>query len=101
MNLGADFMIVVIRLRTLMGKLALILITGYQSFLSPLLGKNCRFEPTCSCYAHDAIGRFGFLKGSYLSIKRIVKCHPFHPGGYDPLVVEDDIAKTKHQKLTE
>ena len=84
-----------------MHKLALLLIKGYQSFLSPLLGKNCRFEPTCSCYAHEAIEKYGFFKGAFLSIIRILKCHPFHPGGYDPVIAPVDSTQTKHQKLTE
>jgi len=69
-----------------MRKVATLLIRGYQLAISPMLGKNCRFEPTCSCYAHEAIERFGVLKGGYLSAIRIAKCNPFHPGGYDPLV---------------
>jgi putative membrane protein insertion efficiency factor len=69
-----------------MRKVATLLIRGYQLAISPMLGKNCRFEPTCSCYAHEAIDRFGVLKGGYLSAKRIAKCNPLHPGGYDPLV---------------
>jgi putative membrane protein insertion efficiency factor len=69
-----------------MRKVATLVIRGYQLAISPMLGKNCRFEPTCSCYAHEAIERFGVLKGGYLSAKRIAKCNPLHPGGYDPLV---------------
>ena len=56
----------------------------YQKILSPYLGKNCRFYPTCSQYAVDAIEKYGIIKGSIKSIIRILKCHPFHPGGYDP-----------------
>ena len=61
------------------------LIKGYRKYISPLLGPNCRFQPTCSHYALEAVEKYGFFKGGYLSIKRILKCHPFHPGGYDPL----------------
>ncbi|MCD4714550.1 MAG: membrane protein insertion efficiency factor YidD [Clostridiales bacterium] len=57
----------------------------YRRFLSPLLGSNCRFHPTCSMYSMLAIEKYGALKGGWMSIKRIFKCHPFHPGGYDPL----------------
>lgn len=58
----------------------------YQKFLSPLKMKpSCRFYPTCSQYALDAVKKYGCLKGGYLAIKRILKCHPFHPGGYDPV----------------
>ena len=63
----------------------IILIRGYQKFLSPLLGKNCRFYPTCSQYAITALQKYGLLKGSFLAVKRILKCNPFHPGGYDPV----------------
>jgi putative membrane protein insertion efficiency factor len=61
------------------------LIKFYRKYISPLLGPNCRFVPTCSQYALEAVEKYGFFKGGYLSIKRILKCHPFHPGGYDPL----------------
>lgn len=58
----------------------------YQKYISPLKGKgSCRFYPVCSEYAIQAIFKYGIFKGSFLSIKRILKCHPFHPGGYDPL----------------
>jgi hypothetical protein len=61
------------------------LIKLYRKFISPLLGSNCRFYPTCSAYSMMAIEKYGAIKGGYLSAKRILKCHPFHPGGYDPL----------------
>jgi putative membrane protein insertion efficiency factor len=57
----------------------------YQWFISPLLGKNCRFDPTCSHYMIQAIEEWGILKGIYLGIKRIGKCHPWGPHGYDPV----------------
>ena len=58
----------------------------YQFSLSPFLGKNCRFDPTCSVYASQAIVKYGALKGSYLSIKRLIKCHPFSKSDYyDPI----------------
>lgn len=66
-------------------KIALFLIKFYQRYISIFLGKNCRFEPTCSAYTYEAIETYGILKGVYLGIKRILKCHPFHPGGYDPV----------------
>ena len=61
------------------------LIKVYRLFISPLFPPCCRFRPTCSKYALEAINRFGVLKGSWLSVKRISRCHPFHPGGYDPV----------------
>ena len=61
------------------------LIKLYQKFISPLLGSNCRFYPTCSQYALDAINKYGVLKGLWLGIKRICKCHPLNDGGYDPV----------------
>lgn len=57
----------------------------YRKFISPLTGPNCRFHPTCSAYSLEAFQRFGFLKGFYLTLKRILKCHPFHKGGFDPV----------------
>ncbi|MBR0383846.1 MAG: membrane protein insertion efficiency factor YidD [Eubacteriaceae bacterium] len=63
----------------------LLLIRFYQVWISPMLPKTCRFMPTCSAYAYEAITKYGILKGGFLSIKRIAKCHPFHPGGYDPV----------------
>lgn len=59
------------------------LIKGYKRWISPLKGKTCRFYPTCSSYSLTAYERFGFFKGSWLTLKRIVKCQPFHPGGVD------------------
>jgi putative membrane protein insertion efficiency factor len=62
----------------------LLLIRVYQLTLSRLLGPSCRFEPSCSHYTATCIERFGALRGSWLGIKRIGRCHPFHPGGFDP-----------------
>ena len=61
------------------------LIAGYRLLLSPLLGPSCRFYPTCSAYAMEAIDKHGALRGSWLAVKRISKCHPWHPGGVDPV----------------
>jgi len=57
----------------------------YRYLISPLIGSNCRFYPTCSHYAEDAYKRYGFFKGSYLTIRRLLKCHPWHSGGIDPV----------------
>ena len=68
-----------------MKKILLFLIKCYQKCISPYLGKRCRFYPTCSEYSQQAITKYGAIKGSYLTIIRLLKCHPFHKGGYDPL----------------
>ena len=60
-------------------------IRGYQFFLSPWIGNQCRFAPTCSHYAAEAIGRFGALRGGALAVRRILRCHPWNPGGIDPV----------------
>lgn len=73
-----------------MKKIILLLIKFYQKYISIFLGKNCRFYPTCSAYTYEAIERFGVIKGIFLGIKRIIKCHPFHPGGYDPVPEKKD-----------
>ncbi len=57
----------------------------YQLFISPILGSNCRFMPTCSAYAAQSLKTYGFLKGSYLSFKRVIRCHPWGGSGYDPV----------------
>jgi putative membrane protein insertion efficiency factor len=61
------------------------LIRGYQLAISPLLGPRCRFYPSCSQYAMEAIETHGALRGTWLTIKRISRCHPFHEGGFDPV----------------
>jgi putative membrane protein insertion efficiency factor len=61
------------------------LIRVYRLLISPLFPPSCRFQPTCSQYALDAVERFGSIRGSWMAIKRILRCHPFHPGGYDPV----------------
>lgn len=61
----------------------------YQRFVSPMLGSNCRYHPTCSRYAFEAIEIHGPLKGSWLGIRRIGRCHPFHEGGFDPVPDSD------------
>jgi uncharacterized protein len=60
-----------------------VLIRGYQLGLSPFVGNQCRFTPTCSHYAMEAIERHGAIKGTWLAIRRVGRCHPWHPGGYD------------------
>lgn len=62
------------------------LIRFYQRYLSPLLPPSCRYEPTCSEYARQAIERHGLLRGGWMGLKRIMRCNPWHPGGYDPVL---------------
>lgn len=69
-----------------MKKCCLILIKIYQNYISAIFGKKCRFNPSCSQYTYEAIEKYGVLKGILIGIKRILKCHPFHPGGNDPLI---------------
>ncbi|VXD22163.1 hypothetical protein PL8927_730036 [Planktothrix serta PCC 8927] len=65
--------------------LLIALIRGYRFLISPLFPPVCRFHPTCSQYAIEAIERFGIIQGSWLAVRRILRCHPYHPGGYDPV----------------
>jgi putative membrane protein insertion efficiency factor len=60
------------------------LVRVYQWTLSPLVGRHCRFEPTCSAYFIEAVRKYGAIKGAWRGVLRICRCHPFHPGGYDP-----------------
>ncbi|MCG8540983.1 MAG: membrane protein insertion efficiency factor YidD [Clostridia bacterium] len=68
-----------------MKRVLMALIKGYRRYISPLKKPSCRFYPTCSQYALEAINKYGAFKGVKLSLIRVLKCHPFHPGGYDPL----------------
>jgi len=61
------------------------LVKAYRYALSPMLGPSCRFEPSCSCYAVEALERHGAAHGTWLAVKRVSRCHPWHPGGYDPV----------------
>jgi hypothetical protein len=61
------------------------LIAAYRYLLSPMLGRSCRFFPSCSEYAMEALERYGTLRGSWLALRRIARCHPWHPGGFDPV----------------
>ena len=76
-----------------MKRLLLFLLRCYRKFLSPLKKPRCRFTPTCSQYAMEAIEQYGAAKGVWLTLKRLSRCHPFHPGGYDPVDEHEKEAK--------
>lgn len=80
-----------------MKSVLLLLIQGYRRSISPLFFPSCRFQPTCSQYGLEAIDKFGAIKGTWLTIKRILRCHPLHPGGYDPVPpLEKDLDRKRH-----
>lgn len=82
-----------------MKQIALLLIRFYQKFISPCFPPQCRFKPTCSSYAFTAIDRFGFFKGGWLALRRILKCHPFYEGSYyDPVPDKFAIRSQKNKK---
>ena len=68
-----------------MKRLIIVILQGYRLAISPFLGKNCRFHPSCSVYAIEAVERYGALKGGWLALRRVLRCHPWNPGGYDPV----------------
>ena len=73
------------RLREIPRRIVLLPIRGYQKFISPGLPPSCRFSPSCSQYALEAVSKYGALKRMWLGARRLVRCHPFNPGGYDPV----------------
>lgn len=85
-----------------MVKIALGLIKLYRYAISPWFGNNCRFHPSCSAYAEEALNTHGFIKGGYMTARRLIKCHPFHPGGYDPVVKNSnnkhEVSNTNHSE---
>ncbi len=68
-----------------MQKILIWIVKGYRYVLSPYLGSHCRYHPSCSSYAITALERHGFVKGVSLSVKRVLRCHPWHEGGFDPV----------------
>ncbi len=66
-------------------KISVMLLLGYQKFISPMIGPCCRFYPTCSSYSIGVLKKYGFIKGALLATKRVVRCNPFNSGGYDPV----------------
>jgi len=73
------------RLREVPRRIVMLPIRGYQKFISPALPPSCRFTPSCSQYTLEAVSKYGALKGIWLGLRRLIRCHPFNPGGYDPV----------------
>jgi uncharacterized protein len=71
--------------RGIVGRALLFFLRSYQAFISPLMPSACKFHPTCSQYAHEAVARFGARRGTWLATKRLLRCRPFHAGGFDPV----------------
>jgi uncharacterized protein len=71
----------------------ILLLKGYRFFVSPFLGMNCRFYPTCSSYAEEALRERGLIMGMYLSLRRLLRCHPWHQGGLDPVPKKENRKK--------
>lgn len=82
MSHGITFLVLLPR------RAAMLLIRAYQVFLSPLLGQQCRFTPTCSAYALTSVERFGLMRGGWLAVRRVARCHPWSPGGHDPVPLD-------------
>lgn len=74
-----------LKIKLILKRIVLLLIRGYQKLISPFLGKNCIFIPSCSAYTYEAIEKYGIIRGGFLGVKRILRCHPFNQGGYDPV----------------
>lgn len=68
-----------------MKRVLIAIVRGYARYISPFMAPHCRFHPTCSAYAEGALREHGVARGGWLALRRIVRCHPFHPGGYDPV----------------
>lgn len=83
--MSKDEQVIEARVRSPLAVVARALISVYQRTLGPLLPSSCRFAPSCSRYTHEAIGSHGFVRGSWLGVKRIGRCHPLSEGGYDPV----------------
>lgn len=83
-------------MRKVIVKSLLGLIRFYQLAISPYLGRNCRFYPSCSSYAHEAIQTHGALRGGWFAIRRVGRCHPWHPGGFDPVPESNHCCKEPH-----
>ena len=71
--------------KNIIQRILILMVRAYQVAISPFLGAHCRYTPTCSAYFIEAVGKYGALKGGWLGIRRILRCHPGRPGGYDPV----------------
>jgi len=78
-----------------MRNILILLIRAYRYLISPLLGPHCRFYPTCSCYAQTALEQHGLIRGGWLGLRRLSRCHPWHPGGVDPVPEKNEIKPQK------
>lgn len=78
---------------SIMKKMLIGLVRGYQMIISPFLGNNCRYSPTCSAYTIEAMEKYGPFRGIWMGLKRVGRCHPFHEGGYDPVPDPDKDTK--------
>jgi hypothetical protein len=76
----------------------ILFVRAYRYLISPLIGPTCRFYPSCSCYAEEALERHGVIRGTWLTTRRILRCHPWHPGGYDP--VPQELADRSQSQVT-
>lgn len=84
------------RWTTVPTRVLLAVIDVYRRYVSPCLGRHCRFHPTCSRYALEALGRHGFVRGGGLAMARLLRCHPLHPGGFDPVPPPKTAKKDRH-----
>jgi len=82
-----------------MRKVLIFLLRLYQLVLSPILGPRCRFYPSCSCYAQTALERYGVIRGGWMSVRRLLRCHPWHPGGVDPVPETDDLHRNRCKEI--
>ena len=85
------------RRRGLLARLMLVAVAGYRRFGSPLLGGHCRFEPSCSCYAREAIERYGAGRGGLLALRRLIRCRPGGGAGFDPVPTADPTGEREHR----
>ena len=86
-------------IRRLLALALIVVIRGYQLFVSPVLGTNCRFDPTCSAYAQESIKRFGAGRGTFLAVKRIARCHPWGGFGHDPVPERSRARQDRYQDV--